>query len=149
MQDQWYSVWLVADNGVDTYDLYIEDVTDGAGNPGLPTTAAIGVGLSFNVSTTEALTGGLWHIQSGNSANYVIDEVWWKGGSKPDFLTPTGVRLEDFARLARYWQRSDCSFANNGSCYGADLNYSGQVDIADLRLFIEWWLQDPMAAGQY
>ncbi len=71
-----------------------------------------------------------------------------EGEPNPDFLEPVGVGLEDFAYLAGYWQRSNCSSVNNGYCFGADLNHSGQVDIMDLGLFVEWWLQDPMTVGQ-
>ena len=50
----------------------------------------------------------------------------------------SGIGFEDFAMFASHWLDSDCGSAN-GFCDGADLTYSGGVDIADLILFLEHW----------
>ena len=53
-------------------------------------------------------------------------------------LAKTGrISFEDFAVLASYWL-DDCSSAN-GFCNGADLDYSGGVDLIDLDLFWNHW----------
>ena len=47
------------------------------------------------------------------------------------------ISFSDFAVFASRWL--DVCGSDNGFCNGADLNYSGGVDIADLELFIEHW----------
>lgn len=53
-------------------------------------------------------------------------------------LTKTGwIRFDDFAVFASQWL-DDCDSANS-FCDGADLDYSGGVDIVDLDLFLSHW----------
>ena len=55
-------------------------------------------------------------------------------------LASTGwIGFPDFAMFASHWL-DNCSSAN-GFCEGADLDYSGVVDIADLDLFWNHWTQ--------
>ena len=82
-QDQWYSVWMVVNHDLDTFDLFIEEAADGAGEVGLLTATAVGSGLPFEISTTNAMTGGLWHQAGGNSSNMIFDEVAWSGNVPP------------------------------------------------------------------
>ena len=58
----------------------------------------------------------------------------------PDFNNDQFVNLLDYAILAAEWGRTDCSPAN--PCQ-ANLNTDGQVDLADLILWAEWWQQIP------
>ena len=56
-----------------------------------------------------------------------------------DFDDNTKVNLVDFATLAFYWQRSDCSDPDR--CGGADLDINDSVNIYDLMLFVDYWLE--------
>jgi len=78
-RNQWYSVWLVVDNGADTFDLYVEEAADGSGEAGEPSTDPIATDLTFGVSTANAITGGIWHIHNGVDSNVKIDDVAWSG----------------------------------------------------------------------
>ncbi|KPL20461.1 MAG: hypothetical protein AMJ75_11735 [Phycisphaerae bacterium SM1_79] len=57
-----------------------------------------------------------------------------------DFLCPDGVSFVDFAFFAERWLDKACNAAN-GYCQGTDLNRSGAVDISDLGIFVEHWLE--------
>jgi hypothetical protein len=41
--------------------------------------------------------------------------------------------------LGLNWQRTDCTKPDN--CSGTDLDAGGYVDISDLKLFAEYWLE--------
>jgi hypothetical protein len=61
--------------------------------------------------------------------------------SKTPDLTRDGiVNLEDFAVLDSWWL-SGCYMSNNW-CDGADLDWSGQLDLADLKTFSASWLEN-------
>jgi len=49
------------------------------------------------------------------------------------------VDFHHFARFAEYWLDAPCN-AGNDWCGGADLDQLGNVDGADLGLFVEKWL---------
>ena len=49
------------------------------------------------------------------------------------------VDFVDFSVLANWWGRTDC--ATNNDCDGADFDFSGTEDIADLKIFCNYWLQ--------
>ncbi len=56
-----------------------------------------------------------------------------------DFNQDTIVNFADFARITEHWQDSNC--ASPDWCEGADLDTSGEVNIEDLALFTEFWLE--------
>ncbi len=56
-----------------------------------------------------------------------------------DFNGDTVVNFVDFAVLALYWQEADCNDPN--WCEGTDLGTDGSVDIYDLALFVDYWLE--------
>jgi hypothetical protein len=60
------------------------------------------------------------------------------GGFWPGALLCT-VEFHHYAMFAEYWLYSGCD-AGNDWCGGADLDQLGDVDWADLRLFVEEWL---------
>ena len=57
-----------------------------------------------------------------------------------DFLCPDGVNFIDFAFFADHWEQNFCNEAN-GYCDGTDLDQSGSVDLLDLEIFAELWLE--------
>jgi hypothetical protein len=56
-----------------------------------------------------------------------------------DFNNDTKVDFADFAILASHWRATDCN--DPGWCEGTDLNHDGCVDVNDLMLFCEYWLE--------
>ena len=56
-----------------------------------------------------------------------------------DFVCPDGVNLIDYSFFANRWLNTNCASADD--CDGADLDYSGTVDIADLKVFCDYWLE--------
>lgn len=56
-----------------------------------------------------------------------------------DFNGDTKVDFTDFVVLASYWQEAVCYDPN--WCEGADLDIDGSVDIYDLALFVDYWLE--------
>lgn len=55
-----------------------------------------------------------------------------------DLAAGSGITFSDFAAFASKWLDDDCRSAN-AFCDGADLDYRGNVDIADLDLFMDHW----------
>jgi len=79
---QWYNLWIVADNGADTFDLYLSTAEGPAGAPTLPTPAdLIKNGIPFGVATTDPLNCILFSSPTGTGQAEVvyIDEIWWDG----------------------------------------------------------------------
>lgn len=56
-----------------------------------------------------------------------------------DFACPDGVAVEDLQHLAGQWLAMDCGLLND--CGGADMDISGQVDMADFVLFAGQWME--------
>jgi len=56
-----------------------------------------------------------------------------------DFDGSIKVDFTDFTVLASYWQDQDCNAPN--WCEGTDLDVDGDVDLNDLTLFIDYWLE--------
>lgn len=89
-QNQWYNVWIVADNANDLFDLYIAPVSGpGTGAPTVPTEAdLIAVGIPFGVSTDQPLTGMMFlNDDSTNPAgtrttDLTIDDLYWNGDER-------------------------------------------------------------------
>ncbi|HUW19150.1 MAG TPA: hypothetical protein VMW16_07605 [Sedimentisphaerales bacterium] len=59
--------------------------------------------------------------------------------TKGDLLCPDGVDLVDYSYLADRWQDSNCG--NSNDCDRADVDLSGVVDWADVRIFCQHWLE--------
>jgi hypothetical protein len=55
-----------------------------------------------------------------------------------DFVCPEGVDFVDYSFFAAQWMNTNCAASNN--CDGTDLDSSGTVDLADLKVFCSYWL---------
>lgn len=55
-----------------------------------------------------------------------------------DFNGDGKINFADFAKLASYWQHTDCNALNN--CEGTDLNLDGKIDFVDVMYFADYWL---------
>ena len=56
-----------------------------------------------------------------------------------DFDNDTDVDFADLAKISYHWLSQDCNYPD--WCEGADLNYNHFVDLIDLSLFAEHWLE--------
>jgi len=106
------------------------------------TTSAGGTGKTtdqMQLMSTFLSTGwdfwNTWEICEGT--NYPV--LQWQIPAV-DFLCPDGVNFIDFAFFADHWGQNFCNEANY-FCQGTDLNHSGSVDIRDLKIFTEHWLE--------
>lgn len=83
-REQWYNVWIIADNATDTFDLYVSTVSGpGIGAPTATPDVAdlIADDQAFSFSTTSALTGGLFASPSatdGQSSRMYVDDIYWE-----------------------------------------------------------------------
>jgi hypothetical protein len=68
-----------------------------------------------------------------------VYEMFFNQVKTRDFNTDTIVDFEDFAVLASYWQKDNCSAS--GWCEGADLDEDGNVNFYDLKAFVRFWLE--------
>ena len=57
-----------------------------------------------------------------------------------DFLCPDGVNFIDFAFFATHWHQRYCN-PSNDYCNGTDLDHSGLVNLLDLAIFVDDWLE--------
>ena len=83
------------------------------------------VGWDFN---------NVWHICE--TTNY--PKLIWQM-LPGDFVCPDGVNFADYSFFAERWMNTDC--ASNDNCDGADFDFSGTVDIADLAILCDYWLK--------
>lgn len=94
-----------------------------------------GLGWDFS-NETENGTGNFWRM-CADGADY--PRLSWEF-IKGDFACPGGVAAEDFDVITRWWLVNICN-ADNNFCGGTDINNSGVVDLIDLAVFVEHWLQ--------
>lgn len=112
-------------------------------------------GIGFDLGSVEDPNAGNWYIidyeaiDSGycdvTFYNYDIDfsnpvEILsFNHVRTRDFDNNAKVDFADFAALASYWQATDCSEPD--WCEGTDLDTDSDVDVNDLMLFCEFWLE--------
>jgi len=81
IHNQWYNVWIVADNTNDTYDLYLSETEDpGTPIPDRPLTKdLIGEGLAFGKRTTRSLYGAMFFTETttGGTKFAHVDDIYW------------------------------------------------------------------------
>ncbi len=107
-------------------------------------TSGVGEGSSEGVfgKTTEQMQTLTTFTDAGWLFFY--RPVWMMSGQdyprliwhRPDMDGSGRMDLADFAILAAYWQAADCGF-----CGGADLTGDQSVDLLDLQVFAEQWLE--------
>ncbi len=75
-----------------------------------------------------------WTICEGMNSPVLLWQI-----PPTDFLCPDGVDFIDFAFFASHWLDSRCN-TGNYHCEGTDVDQSGLVDIYDLEIFCDSWL---------
>lgn len=125
------------------YDIFdpVNDVNGISMVSGDPYTGGLDVGDWFIVNYTALKVG---------DCNVAFYENFADFGGEPshyihfhhvptrNFNQDTIVNFADYSVLARWWQQN-CE--NPGGCDGADLDDSNDVDIDDLMLFCDYWLE--------
>jgi len=66
--------------------------------------------------------------------NLVFSHVYTR-----DFDDNDIVDFADFAAFASYWRTNNCIYP--GWCMGSDLNTDGYINVKDLLLFADYWLE--------
>ncbi|AQQ71097.1 Immunoglobulin A1 protease precursor [Limihaloglobus sulfuriphilus] len=109
-------------------------------------------GLETSAGGTGKTTDQMQDINTFLNAGWDFTDIWTIGEGtdyprfnrqKPigDFSYPEGVYTEDLLYFAAFWLSDDCD-SNNEYCYGTDMNQSGAVDLSDMAIFANVWLQD-------
>jgi hypothetical protein len=85
-----------------------------------------------------ALVGTIGQPDAGEMAggDYQLSGGFWGGGPTPALCF---VNFEHFAQFAMFWLDAPCDEGNDW-CYGADLDWSTEVDIYDVGELAYWWL---------
>jgi hypothetical protein len=81
-------------------------------------------------------TADLWKIREGLS----YPRFSSMQESPYDFAGDYGVNFEEYAILAEQWEANGCS-ADNAWCSHADMDYSGTVDLKDLLILANHWIE--------
>ncbi|HML73064.1 MAG TPA: GLUG motif-containing protein [Anaerohalosphaeraceae bacterium] len=144
---------IIGENGIGTvqrcfWDVDTSGIVQGTGD-GAGTITDLYGKTTLEMQTRSTYTDFGWDFV-GEAANGG-DDIWrlcangvtypyfnWNRAIAADFACPDGVAYEDFGYLAARWQMTDCH-ATSG-CGGADLDGSGQVNLADLERFVDVWL---------
>lgn len=120
---QWHQVIITRKGSI--WTLWLDDTIAGtavnSGSIDQSTLWLIGRGRKYDFNY-EGL------ISDVRVYDYAIDDI-------PDFQNDQTVNLKDLEFLASEWLKLDC-----GACRGADLNLDGSVDIGDLLIFSQFWL---------
>ena len=84
-----------------------------------------------------AIVGTIGQPDAGgmSGGDFSLAGGFWAGGPTLSCF----VNFEHFAAFAMYWLDTPCNEGNNW-CYGADLDYLGDVDIYDVGELAYWWL---------
>jgi hypothetical protein len=113
---------------IDGFDLYTGSTNIEAGDWFVIDYNAIGVG--------DCNVGFYDHRVSWDEPIYYLS---FSHVRTRDFNRDTVVDFADFAMFASHWQMTGCM--DPGWCDGTDLDVNGDVDINDLMLFCEFWLE--------
>ena len=84
-----------------------------------------------------ALVGTIGQPDAGEMAggDYQLSGGFWPAGT----ILSCFVDFEHFAQFALYWLDYPCDEGNNW-CEGADLDYLGDVDLEDIKVLADYWL---------
>jgi hypothetical protein len=98
--------------------------------------------IDYTATGVGECSVGFYDYNRPGGMDYPIYEMVFFHVPTRDFNDDTIVSFIDFAILASYWQVADCSDPN--MCAGTDLDNNDSVDIDDLILFCDYWLEKTM-----
>ena len=131
------------------WDKQTSGMNDGVGNVEPDIAGVIGK-TTAEMKTRSTFTDAGWDFtnETANGSN----DTWrmcadnvdtprlnWES-IEGDFACPEGVGTEDLDYTVGRWLRDDCTSANN-FCGGADMNFSGVVNLADFAIFAAHWME--------
>lgn len=90
----------------------------------------------FTYNYTDTAPNGMYYAEINANSDWFIRQTQFI--FSVDMLLD-GVDFTDYAVFASYWVDHNC--VEPDWCEGADLNKSGEVDIFDLKVFTENWLE--------
>lgn len=149
---QWYNLWVVVNNGTNTYSVYLNQGGDDADEADRMSSGSIDT-FAFRSGTTEALDRFLWRAQPQtlNPAIWIDDiymlddmELLNPLGSQieipffPDINQDHVVDISDVLLLAEAWLE-ECT--EPYWCGRADGDKSGRVDLSDFGRLSQEWLR--------
>ncbi|MBI9018874.1 MAG: S8 family serine peptidase [Phycisphaerae bacterium] len=79
-------------------------------------------------------------IKTITESSFTIPTVYLRSSPAPDINSDGHVNLADFSLLSKQWLLSPCNEVNGG-CSGSDIDYTGAVDIEDILIMGEHWLE--------
>jgi len=127
-----------ADNQWGTADDGWGDLRLRAGSP------CVDAGNNIDANSPTDLAGYPRIVDGNGDANSIADmgayERQCVANPVGDVSYDCGVEFVDYAMLAGRWGQSGCT-ADNWWCYRADVDESGTVDIVDVALLVEHWLE--------
>ena len=88
------------------------------------------------VGETDNGTEDIWTICEGMNYPRFVWQV-----SEGDYVCPDGINMDDINFFLDYWHDINCDQSNN-YCDGTDLDFSGMVDIYDLEILLDLWLNN-------
>ncbi len=92
------------------------------------------------VGPLQCSTTYYWQVVAKNACGQTTGPIWsFSTRLTGDLDRDCDVDINDFAILAARWLSIDCG-ADNDWCLGADLNKQGVVDLSDVRLLMDNWL---------
>ena len=77
----------------------------------------------------------IWAICEGTNYPRLLWQI-----PDEDWVCPDGVSTEDLDYFVQQWLLTNCT-AGNDYCDGADMDSSGEVNLADLAMFAQHWLE--------
>jgi hypothetical protein len=112
---------------------------------GQPTSASDAIGkTTAQMKTLSTFTDAYWDFVTtdGDPADWRMPansspQLAWQSVIPGDIAGSYGVNYVDFAELSAHWQQTGCPTG----CEDADINGNGTVDMNDLMLFVEHWLE--------
>ena len=112
-------------------------------------------GFSLNTfnppDANDPTVAGDWFIIDYTATQIGDCHVWFYSNFEPvhylafshvstrDFNNDAKVDFADFSVITSYWQVANCQEGN--LCEGADLDSDGAVDVTDLIMFADYWLE--------
>ncbi|MHC4641832.1 MAG: GLUG motif-containing protein [Planctomycetota bacterium] len=116
------------------WDVITSGQTTSAGGTGLPT-----ADMQTESTYTDAGWDFIMPIWKMNCEGMSYPKLSWWQPLAGDFGCPDGVNFFDFSFFASHWAEDNCAASND--CDGRDLDLLGSVDINDLRIFADNWLE--------